>query len=38
MKDIYIIAKARYDFNRSDKDWFTVMSYAKTLCEENKNG
>ena len=37
---IYTIAKARYYFNCSDKDWLKVKAYAETLIElaqENDN-
>lgn len=38
---IYTIAKARYYFNETDKDWLKVKAYAETLIElakENDNG
>lgn len=41
VRDIYSIAKARYYFNETDKDWFKVKAYAETLIElakENDNG
>lgn len=41
VRGIYTIAKARYYFNRTDKDWFKVKAYAETLIElakENNNG
>lgn len=38
VKSNYSIAKARYVFNMSDKDWFKVKEYAETLIELAREG
>lgn len=34
---IYSIAKARYNLNNSDKDWFRVKAYIEILIEGSTN-